>query len=288
MVVQRLGIPQDAPIYNDFPIKSRIALAYIFNDLSKRVYIQEDQIIQELNRIGRFTSADFEGYEKKNFVNQVLVRLQKIRWYDVMNFCERVYEKFLHEIGWENDFSYVSLEEIRNYYSKEINQILIEDNLAFSFENGYFQRRGRAQTQKSIERVATVLSNPTLEQVKNHFNKALRFFSARPNPDNENCVKETLCALEASVEILSGKKASLDFDKAINQITGNDLRQIPPPIADSMKKIHSYRGSGQGVAHAALQGNRVLPVDAELVLSVVAAYITYLFDLFPLEDEIPF
>ena len=56
-----------------------------------------------------------------------------------------------------------------------------------------------------------------------------------------------------------------------------------------MIKLHGYRGSGRGVAHAALEGNRVSEIDAELVLSLTAAYITYLVDLFPdSEDEIPF
>lgn len=42
------------------------------------------------------------------------------------------------------------------------------------------------------------------------------------------------------------------------------------------------------MAHAALEGNRVEEHDAELVLSVTAAYITYLVALLLEEDEIPF
>ena len=69
---------------------------------------------------------------------------------------------------------------------------------------------------------------------------------------------------------------------------GNVPGQIPPPIAESMLKIHAYRGSGQGVSHAALQGNRVEQAEAELTLSLVASYVTYLVSLYPREDEIPF
>ena len=60
-------------------------------------------------------------------------------------------------------------------------------------------------------------------------------------------------------------------------------------MAIGIIKLHAYRGSGQGVAHAALAGTKVSELEAELVLSLVASYITYLTDLLlrP-EDENPF
>lgn len=284
MVTNRLNIPSGDPITNDFPDKSRTALSYVLSDLYKREYIQSEYIIQELNRVGRFTTKDIKETEEKTFVNEVAVRLHKLRWFDVMNFCERVYDKYLISEG--QDW-YESIDIVREYFSKEINQILLEDNLSFVFKDGCFERRGRLQTQKNIEKVTTVLSDPQLEFVKSHYNKAIKYFNLRPVIDAANCVKEALCALEAAIEILTSKKASNDFDKALNQLKGNESRHIPAPIAESIIKIHSYRGSGQGIAHAAISGNRVYQEEAELVLSLVAAYITYLYDVFPL-DDIPF
>ena len=96
-------------------------------------------------------------------------------------------------------------------------------------------------------------------------------------------------ALEASVEVLTGKSVSKSFDRAIRQLQGNEPGRIPPPIAEGMIKLRAYRGGAQGVAHAALEGSLVSEIEAELVLSLVAAYITYLVDLFPQEEEeIPF
>ena len=288
MISKRFGISSDIPIKNDFPMKSRTALSYVFQDLSQRYYIQQESIVLELNRIGRFTKNDLNGINEKGFINQVGVRLAKIKWHEVFVFCERVYEKYLQSCGWESNENYVSLEEARNYYSKEINQILQEDNISFYFKDGLFQREGHSQTMKSIERAGLVLSDPKLDKVKKHFNKAIRFFNNRPEADKENCIKEAICALEACVEILTGKKVSSDFGKVINQLKGNNDRQIPPPIAECIIKIHSYRGSGEGVAHAALQGNRVLMEDTELVLSLVASFITYLVSLFKPVEDIPF
>ncbi len=120
--------------------------------------------------------------------------------------------------------------------------------------------------------------------MRTHFNKARKFFNERPEPDVENCVKEAVCALEATLEIVTKKNVGGNFAKAIKQIP-----EIPSPIAEGMIKLYAYRGDGQGIAHAASKGSKVSEIEAELVLSLAASYITYLYDLFPEpEDEIPF
>jgi hypothetical protein len=290
MVTQRLRISVGKLIDNDFPQKARIALSYLIEDLKERYYISSDErfIIRELNLIGCFVSKDFNKIIDKTFINQVFTRLQLLKWFDVLTFCERVYDKFLVEVEDQYNNIFLSLDDVREFYSKEINNILVEHNLAFVFQNGIFERIGKPQTQKNISKVGLVLLNPKLNRVKYHFNKSLAFFNQRPNSDAENCVKEALCSLEVCVEIFAEQKVSQNFDRVINQLKGNQLGKIPSPIAEAIKKIYAYRGSGQGVAHGAIGGSRVLPVDAEVVLSVVAAFITYLSDLFSMSDEIPF
>lgn len=288
-ISQRLGRDPGKIIDNDFPSTARTALSYLLADLREKGYLVYDSIfMRELNRIGRITKRDIIQPEPQDFQNQIYVRIIRLSWYRVYFFCERIYFKLLNCIGNENDEYYLSLAEVRAYFTNEINLIMDEENLAFHFLDGQFYRRGRAQTQKAFERVGAVLASPRLEKVKNHYNKARRFFDERPNPDVGNCVKESLCALEASVEILTSRNASKDFEKVIRQLQGNGPNQIPSPIGEGMIKLHSYRGSGQGVSHASIQGNRVDLIDAELVLSLVASYITYLFDLFPSEEDISF
>ena len=75
------------------------------------------------------------------------------------------------------------------------------------------------------------------QKLEDYYSKARKFFDQRPSPDMENCIKESLCALEACVEALTGKPASNDFTKVINQLKGNDPKQIPAPIAEAMIKL---------------------------------------------------
>jgi hypothetical protein len=181
------------------------------------------------------------------------------------------------------------LSQVREYYTDELNNILAEENIGYTFINGEFQRRGRPQTQKSIQRLGAVLADPRLARVRAHFNEARSFFDERPDADVEDCVKEAVCALEAAVEILTDRPASRDFERMIKRLEGGESGEIPPPIAQGMIKLRAYRGSAQGVAHAALKGNVVSEAEAELVLSVVAACVTYLHDvLSPQEEQFPF
>jgi hypothetical protein len=286
---QRLGINSSRVIDNDFPPTARTALCYMLADLNAKGYlVGPEEFMRELNRMGRITRVDLEGKSEKNFVDQVSIRINKLNWHRVYSFCERVYSKLLRAVIIEFEEWEDSIARTMKYYTDELNIILEEENLAFHFSDGQFRRRGIAQTQKAFERVGAVLVDPRLNKVKEHYNKARRFYDMRPQPDVENCVKEALCSLEACVEIVTGKKASKDFERAIRQLEGNDADKIPSPIGEAMIKLHSYRGNGQGVAHASIQGNRVSAIDAELVMSLVASYISYLVDLYPPVQEIPF
>lgn len=288
-LTNRLGIGGKEIVNNDFPHDARIALIYIFKDLFDKGFINSiSETILELNRLGRFTNEDIEPIEGNGVIDQLSGRIFKLEWYKVCSFCERVYSKCLTGVADSFSGTYVEFQEVQDYFQDELNLLIEEENLAFSFVNGKFHRKGRAQTQKAIERTGTVLSSPRMTIVKRHFNKARKFFDIIPNPDLENCVKEALCALEACIEILTDEDASKDFKNVIRKLTGNDLGKIPSPIGEGMIKIHSYRGSGQGVSHASINGYRVAVDEAELILSLVASYITYLVNIFPVEDDTPF
>jgi len=294
---------QSKPIDNDVPKNTRIALTHLIVDLDGKDYLKGSNnysyrrklILGELYRCGRFTGQEFEIGEHPSLLALVVAPMQEMKWWQVYTFFERVYERLLVAAGhYEDDDEWIEeagISDVQKYYTDELNTILAEENIAYHFVEGQFQKRGRAQTQKSIQRVGMVLATPTLSKVRNHYNKARKFFDERPEPDVENCIKESLCALEACLEILTGKAASKNFTGVVKQIQGNDQGKIPSPIAQGMVKLHAYRGSGEGVAHAALEGTRVTELEAELVLNLVASYVTYLVDLLQHqqpEEEIPF
>lgn len=294
---QRFSVIDTPPISDDIPKSARIALAHLFVHLHDDRCIRNDYSAFEkkVYRAGRFTGDEFDR-TYHDFFKIIMEPILQMEWFRLYGFIERVYDRLLMavqepEIYNDPDSDWVeitSLKDVRGEFSNEIEVWLSEENLAYTFVGGQFQRRGRAVTQKNVERVGSVLGAQKLLDVRRHYNKARGFFDLLPEPDTKNCIKEALCALEACVEVMSGLPASNNFTKTIKQLQGNEVKEIPPAIAESMIKLFAYRGSGQGVAHAALSGSKVTELEAEVVLNLTASYITYIVDLLHAEEEIPF
>lgn len=291
---QRIGQNQGKPIDDDFPPHSRIALAHLLIKLVENNHTQSATLlINELYRSGRFIGTEFGSIGAHISVQHFAEPLLAMDWHRVYTFCERVYLCQLSaHYEYRNDLDEFvevsSLDDARRFFSSELSLILAEDNLSYQFIDGFFQRRGRAHTQISVQRAGSVLSSPRLALSKHHYNKARRFFIERPM-DVENCIKEAICSLEAGIYSLAQIPAYRKFSDSLKPLIGTGERQIHPSIAEGIIKLHAYRGSAMGIAHAAPQGASVSEVDAELVLSLVASYITYFYDLFFVtEDDIPF
>jgi hypothetical protein len=289
---QRFGIESDKPVEQDFPMNARFGFAYLLQDLNSKSYLcDRAEICFELSRMGRFgTPVDLDY--AISIYDCVLEPIKSLAWYSVYDFCERVYERLLRPVVSSNEngpVKEISLADVRNYFSRELNLMLLEDSIAYQFVEGKFQRRGYAQTQKNIQRMGSILNIPGLGDVRQHYNKARQFFDQKPEPDSPNCIKEALCALEACLNHYYKEDFSGNFAVAIKKIQGNGPDKIPAPISESILKMYGYRGSGQGVAHAAPAGNRVTASEAELILNLVASFVTYIVDIsLASEGEIPF
>lgn len=290
---QRFGIEVNKVIYNDFPITARIGLFNLLTIFAENRYVFWGAIRTELLRTARIEYHEINEYL---YVNDCKDILYDMEWHKIFIFCERVYHNLLHEVGhsecgYNNTEEYIvdkTLSEVREYFSKELRNLLLEENISISFENGEFIRIGRVQTQKNINKVNSVLIDPKLQRVKQHYQKAQKCFNATPFPDYENCIKEAICALESCADILTGEDISKDFSSRLKKYGGSSEEKIPTPIIESIVKIYGYRGTGKGVAHGNIKGLRVTKIEAELVLSLTAVYITYLVDFFSSENEVPF
>lgn len=67
-------------------------------------------------------------------------------------------------------------------------------------------RKGYIQTTKSVNKVMSVLTDPKLTKTRTHYMKAIEYFYNMKNPDYENTIKESVCALEASLIALFSRE----------------------------------------------------------------------------------
>lgn len=289
---QRFGIEVNKVIHNDFPQTARVGLFNLLSILVEGNCVSWRAIRNELLRTARIEYNDIDEYL---YINDCKDMLYDMEWHKIFIFCERVYKTVLHEVGHSeysnNEEEYIvdqTLSEVKENFSRELRNLLLEENISISFENGEFNRIGRVQTQKNINKVNSILIDPKLQRVKQHYQKAQKCFNENPFPDNENCIKESICALESCADILTGEDISKDFSSRLKKYGGSSEDKIPTPIIESIVKVYGYRGTGKGVAHGNIKGLRVTKIEAELVLSLTAVYITYLVDFFSSESEVPF
>lgn len=288
---KRFGLDTGKIIDQDFPVTARNSLLHLLDELkSENAFKSSEAISREILRVAGLPKPKRNDYYYDSYFYESLEEpLHKMEWWRIFDFIERIYEKFLTSSSYYDDESNQyeeirSQKEVKEYFSAEINQILSANGLVYQFIGGQFQRGGRAQTQKSIQRVGSVLADPKLLPVRRHYSKALQFFNQVPSPDVENCSKEAICALESCLEVMLNQPLKEGFPRKIKQI-----KEIPPSISESMIKIYAYRGDAAGVAHGTTTGSKISLLEAELLLSLIASYITYLVDVLAKpEDDVPF
>jgi len=276
-----------APIDNTLPETARIGLHHILIDLVDRRYIADwPVVIREVERIGRFSP----GTLSSNNVEHMLVLLE---WDKALDFCERLYNRLAQDVTRWSEFSQeheimVPVSKVQEHIANELQELFLEENLAFEFSNGQVLRKGRRNTTDQITRADFVLSDARLTACRKHFNKALAFFRNPATPDYENSVKEAVCAVEAAARALFPDGGSTLGD-IVKSITGNGTGQIPKSIAATFHGVYGFRSGGDGVGHGGTTGGAATKELAEFGLAVAASQIVFLVDLSAAsEPEVPF
>jgi hypothetical protein len=151
------------------------------------------------------------------------------------------------------------------------------------------ERRGRHHTSTQISRAYVVLGDQRLESARKHFNKGLRYFQQVSEPDYENAVKESVCAVEATARALFTNLGAKTLADIVKGITGIEAGKLPKALATTFHGLYGFRSGGEGVAHGGATGGPATQALAEYVLAVAASQIILLVDLANGEDtDVPF
>lgn len=109
--------------------------------------------------------------------------------------------------------------------------------------------------------------------VKTHLESALKHFSDRDNPDFRNSIKESISAVEAICQIITGEKtATLGAALKILKEHGN----FSPALLDGFSKIYGYTSDKSGIRHAMSEQTTFSSVDAKFMLVACSTFTNYL------------
>jgi len=163
-------------------------------------------------------------------------------------------------------------------FSEKINIILARAGIPWSLEQGRVTRTLNPQVAKQIKEVQTLLTNPRFKGPDEQFGKAVEYLNKRPNPDEENCVKDAVGAVEAVANIIAGT-TRVQLNRLLNREPFSS--GIHPTIREAINKIYAYRGDVPGAGHGQVGPSVVSLAEAMWVLAISAATILYFVQKFP-------
>lgn len=113
------------------------------------------------------------------------------------------------------------------------------------------------------------ISEPTII----HLKSALDLFSDRKSPDYRNSIKESISAVEAMCNLITGKEKATLGD-ALKRITGKI--ELHPALQESFSHLYGYTSDADGIRHALLDEGSLDSEDAKFMLVSCSALLTTL------------
>lgn len=153
------------------------------------------------------------------------------------------------------------------------NAVLRQENVGFRFINKIV---APISNELEIECIEDTLTVP-LDSVRKHFKTALVHISNRDNPDYRNSVKESISAVEAICQVISGKqKASLG--ECLNIIKAKHA--LHGAFEKSLRSLYGYTSDGEGIRHSLNdKATGITADDAKFMLVTCSAFVNYLVSL---------
>ena len=108
--------------------------------------------------------------------------------------------------------------------------------------------------------------------VRDHLRQAASLLSDRSNPDFRNSIKESISAVEAACEIVSGQRGTLG--DCLNRL--GRTSPLHPAFRDALSRLYGWTSDAEGIRHA-LMGESTLGVaDARFMLVLCSGFVSYL------------
>lgn len=197
--------------------------------------------------------------------NEVERAINNCAWFLIYDLIEEMYRG----LGFSKDH--------QDDYLKEVNELFDDENIGWRLQTEVtgdlglrapqIVFRGNDAFEMTIKHAQDVLTLSGQDIAQNEFQEAFQDLSRRPQPDLTGAVHHAMAALEAVASDLCGK-------------TGETLGQIakhsglfPAPLGEAVNKLYGFASDrGRHVS----SGNVPSPNEAELVVSIAGAMITFL------------
>ena len=260
-----------------FDDRTKNAMLSLISYVSKTIY-------------GYFNSYSV-GSHKQQFCEYILfdVYAQRID-YTTTNNYEDVFEIIEETIDYDNYDSVLTvIEAIAQFWNENYRNIIGQKLGVTIFElfNNLFERE-YVGYRFVKDKITTITDKNEIESineaicseykaVNEHLEKSLEKLSDRNKPDYENSIKESICAVEAICEIITGSKGGqATLGNMLKKLEESGVR-IHGALKEAFNKLYGYTSDTKGIRHAGdIGGPNATFEEAKFMLVSCCAFINYL------------
>jgi hypothetical protein len=126
-------------------------------------------------------------------------------------------------------------------------------------------------SEEELQEIEQALEQPSAP-IRTHIKEALRLMSDRKSPNYRNSIKESISAVEATCNLLAGKKVTL----------GQCLKDVKEKIGlhgaleKAFSSLYGYTSEAEGIRHALMDEPTLIFEDAKFMLVSCSAFVNYL------------
>ncbi len=124
----------------------------------------------------------------------------------------------------------------------------------------------------AIEQASQAAAKAGLQGAHEHIATALGLLGRKPTPDFRNSIKESISAVEAVVNSVSGGKAAGVAD-AVDALAAK--AEIHGALKAAIKQLYGYTSDADGIRHAIMEQANVGFDEAKFMLVACAAFVNF-------------
>jgi len=186
------------------------------------------------------------------------------RWYEVYELIE---------------FISCSMNYGNQSFVEKCNRVLQQELSAYRFVAGKIAQIAEGQDIAAIETAIAKTASP-FPTATQHLQAAISLLARRPNPDYRNTIKESISAVEALCNAMTG-----DSHGSLGQ--GLKVLDFPvhPALLSGFEKLYGYTSDADGIRHALMDEEDLQQEDALFMLVACSAFVSYLVSKYARKKE---
>jgi len=197
--------------------------------------------------------------------------LTNAKWHECFDLMEFLVNPSRQDY-WRNEIynnAYIRADQCNLPTCELINFILERECCAYRFVEYQTVEITSAEEIEAIEEACQTLHDATGKHIQN----ALALLSNRKNPDYPNSVKESISAVEALCQKITGdKKATLG--KALDLLQ-KQTTPLHPALLAAFDKLYGYTSAAGGIRHGSIDIAKVDYHLAKFMLVTCSAFVNY-------------